>query len=137
MVRIHRQGWPVVVTEVSGDPGAEDVEVAIREYERIFEDGVRFVSLVDITGVNAIPSAQVRNAYADWRAAHYADLEEHVAAVAFVVGNHPLLLGTLTALSWMASHPSPTGHFRSHDEAMAFLAPYAKALVGHAESTRR
>lgn len=126
-----------MVTEVSGDPGAEDVETAIREYERIFDEGGRFVSLVDITAVSSIPSAAVRNAYASWRSAHYADLEEHVAAVAFVVGNHPLLLGTLTALSWMASHPSPTGHFRSHDEAMAFLAPYAKALASHAESPRR
>jgi hypothetical protein len=121
VLKVELDAWPMLLTTVSGVLADADVGALMAGNAAAIARGGRFISLVDITELNAVPTALQRKTYAGWRNAHFEELRRHVVAVAFVVGDRPLLRGGLTALSWLAPHPSPEGFFAGREEAVDWL----------------
>jgi hypothetical protein len=113
--------WPLLLTVVSGTLTDADVVTLKTSNEAALQRGGRIISLVDVTQVAAVPTALQRKNYAAWRKEHFAALQRHVVAVGFAVGDRPLLRGGLTALSWLAKHPSPEAFFAGRNEALDWL----------------
>jgi hypothetical protein len=121
VLKVELGSWPLLLTVVSGKVSDADVEALKRSNEEALARGGRWISLVDITALTEVPTAVQRRTYAAWRKAHFEALRRHVVAVAFVVGDRPILRGGLTALSWLAQHPSPEAYFATREEALAWL----------------
>jgi hypothetical protein len=121
VLKVEFAPWPLLVTTVSGRMTDADIETLRRSNDEAIARGGRIISLVDITEVAEPPTAVQRRTYAAWREAHFAALRRHVVAVAFVVGDRPILRGGLTALSWLAQHPSPEAYFATREEGLAWL----------------
>jgi hypothetical protein len=121
VLHVHFDQWPMLVTVVSGKLTDADVNVLTQANESALRRGGPFVSMADVTLMTAVPTALQRKTYATWRKEHFDLLRRHVVAVGFVVGDRPLLRGGLTALSWVAPHPSPEGYFAEREEAIAWL----------------
>jgi hypothetical protein len=121
VLQVHFAPWPLLVTQVTGTLSDADVDALREANSAALRRGGRFISLVDITGIDAVPTPLQRQTYAAWRKEHFAELKRHVVAVAFVVGDRPLLRGGLTALSWLAKHPSPEAFFAERSAGLAWL----------------
>jgi hypothetical protein len=121
VLQVKLDSWPMVVTEVSGKLADSDLDILRTTNEGALRRGGRFISLVDVSQMTEVPTAVQRQTYAAWRKAHFEELRTRVIAVAFVVGDRPLLQGGLTALSWLAKHPSPESFFVEREDAIMWL----------------
>ena len=121
MLFVDDTAWPLLVTEVRGVVSDSDVDYLEQQNDRALTRGGQFISLVDVTRLDTVPSAVQRRRYAAWRKRNEDALRERVVAVAFVTGNRPLVRGALTALSWLARHPSPERAFEDRTDATAWL----------------
>ncbi len=121
MLQVKLDSWPMLVTEVSGKLADSDIDILRAGNESALRRGGRFISLVDVSQMVEVPTALQRQTYAAWRKAHFEELRRHVIAVGFVVGDRPLLRGGLTALSWLAKHPSPESFFSEREDALMWL----------------
>jgi hypothetical protein len=111
----------MVVTEVSGKLADSDLDHLLSGNESALRRGGRFISLADVSQMTEVPTPLQRQTYAAWRKAHFDELRRQVIAVAFVVGDRPILRGGLTALSWLAKHPSPESFFSEREDAVMWL----------------
>jgi hypothetical protein len=130
VLHVHFDQWPMLVTVVSGKLTDADVDTLTQANASALERGGPIISLADVTLMTAVPTALQRKTYASWRKDHFDAMRRHVIAVAFVVGERPLLRGGLTALSWVAPHPSPEGYFAEREEAIAWLRKHLEGSGG-------
>jgi hypothetical protein len=112
---------PLLVTTVSGTLVDADIDTLRSSNEQALRNGGRLISLVDVSQIASVPTPLQRRTYAAWRRDHYDELKRHIVAVAFVVGDRPILRGGLTALSWLARHPSPEAYFAERADALQWL----------------
>jgi hypothetical protein len=137
VLHVHFDQWPMLVTVVSGKLTDADVDVLTQANASALQRGGPIISMADITLMTAVPTALQRKTYASWRKDHFDALRRNVVAVAFVIGERPLLRGGLTALSWLAPHPSPEGYFAEREEAVAWLRKHLDKTGGTPRSSWR
>lgn len=98
--------WPIVILNVYESAHEGDFKAVFERYEReVFTRHERYVSITNLSLMDAVPNAHDRKALAAWMARH----EDYVGRWALgnsTVIRSPIVRGALTALYWIQKPPT-------------------------------
>ena len=129
---------PIIVVTFPPDGTIADYEKAVARYVDISRRGQRVAWLIDLRNFNPLTApAPVRKAAAEM-AAQAAPVIKTVSAGEARVVTSNLVRGLSTAFTWLTTTHWPTAHFKTMEDAEAWLrAQLAKPTFGSNELERQ
>lgn len=122
----HRDGiidhsrFPLVVFKLPRIVDMDTVEALAIEQAKVFERSRKFVSIVDLRNVSAMPTATVRKRIGEWAKSIEEPSKRYQLANVILVDSSLVRAG-LAAVHWIAPPPVPTKVTLSEAEGIAFL----------------
>ena len=94
-----------------------ELEPLEREVGALYAKKERFATLVETSGIRAMPDAATRKRLADWQNATRGDIGRYNVMTATVVSS-TLVRGAMTAMNWVFRPPNPQLAVASFDEGL-------------------
>jgi hypothetical protein len=104
--QIDDAAFPVVVMRILGEYTDAEQSAFLEELEQLLRRRTRFVGVLDLSRGGGATALQ-RKRWADWIAAHDAELRRWVPGMSLVISSM-LVRGMVTAVFWLRPMPIPT-----------------------------
>lgn len=100
------EAWPLVVVDLPPAPTDADFAQFFDQFDRVYDRGLVFATLIDASALQKVPGAKERKALADWAAAKKPLTQQFGAGTAYVIKS-PVVRAALTAIDWLFQPPCP------------------------------